>query len=66
MLVEIYIKDNFLVVKNDYQPKLTVPPSTGIGLKNLKERLSLLDLEGFDFKIDEEKFVVKVPLLKPV
>ncbi len=65
LFVEIFTKDNYLFVKNNFQPKSNVPPSTGIGLKNLKERLELLELKGFEHGVKEEKFVVKVPLLKP-
>lgn len=55
--------DNFLIVKNDFQPKTSVQASTGTGLSNVMQRYRLL----FDKEIIIEKtdsfFTVKLPIV---
>ena len=52
-----------IVVKNNLQKMATQLRSTGIGLKNLAERVRLIS--GRDLIIEETNnyFIVKVPLL---
>ncbi len=51
-------------VENNLQKKQSLEPSSKTGLKNLKERISLMT--GRDLIVEEspEKFVVKLPLIK--
>lgn len=56
-------KDNFLVVSNNYQPKISVQPSTGTGLSNVLERYRLLFGKEIIIEKTESFFAVKLPLI---
>jgi len=60
----IYFEGQYIVVRNNLQKKATQLKSTGIGLKNLAERVRLIS--GKDLIIEEtnDHFLVKLPLLK--
>lgn len=62
--VEILAKDDWLYVRNNYQPKDSVKESTGIGQDNLKKRLSYLSLREPEFVLDGDYYVAKVPLYR--
>jgi len=61
--ISIFIEGQQIVVKNNLQKMATQIRSTGIGLKNLAERVKLIF--GRELIIEETNnyFVVKVPLL---
>lgn len=61
MHIDIYIKDNMLVVANPIVPKKNNAPS-GVGLNNLSNRCQLMI--GKDIKVENNDgtFTVKVPL----
>lgn len=65
--VDIYTSDNgYLVVENDLAPKYNRPESTGIGLGTIREKYRLLKREDVSVEeIPDDKFVVKLPLIKP-
>lgn len=60
----IYFEDGYVAVRNNLQKKATSLKSTGTGLKNLAERISLIT--GKELIIDEtaDFFTVKLPLVK--
>jgi sensor histidine kinase YesM len=62
--ISIYFEGQYIAVKNNLQKKATQLKSTGIGLKNLAERVRLIS--GKDLLIEEtdDYFLVKLPLLK--
>lgn len=62
--ISISFKGAYVVVSNNLQKKATQLKSTGIGLKNLAERVRLVT--GKELIIEETKdfFTVKIPLLK--
>jgi glucose-6-phosphate-specific signal transduction histidine kinase len=62
--ISILIEGQMIEVKNNLQRMATQIRSTGIGLKNLAERVRLIS--GRDLIIEETNnyFIVKVPLLK--
>ena len=57
-------KDNFLVVYNKIQKKLTPENGTGIGLSNLSKQFQLLGERTMKISTDQGEFRVEVPLLK--
>lgn len=63
LIIEVYTEENWLVVKNNFQPKASVI-STGMGQKNLKKRLSYLSLREPEFYQENNFYVSKIPLLK--
>jgi two-component system, LytTR family, sensor kinase len=62
--ISISFEDQHIIVKNNLQKKASQLKSTGIGLKNLAERIRLIS--GKDLIIEETNdfFLVKIPLLK--
>ena len=62
--ISIYFEGQYIVMRNNLQKKATQLKSTGIGLKNLAERVRLIS--GKDLIIEEtnDSFIVKLPLLK--
>lgn len=62
LLIEIFIHENTLVVKNTLQPKKNVEESTGIGLDNIHKRCMFLYQEGLNIIKTDSHFIVEVPL----
>jgi len=56
---------NFLVVENNLQKKLSVEKSTGLGLKNIIERYSLLGRMNVKIESENGVYRVTVPVIKP-
>ncbi|WP_229238832.1 sensor histidine kinase [Dyadobacter sp. Leaf189] len=63
--IDIYLENEFLVVKNNLQLKSRITEeSTGIGLSNISKRYELLSQQPVSVRNGEGYFVVKLPLLK--
>ncbi|MFC4633531.1 sensor histidine kinase [Dokdonia ponticola] len=63
LLIEVYIKDNHVLVTNKIQAKSTQLPSTKLGLKNIDKRYALISNKSIEVKNDEHTFSVTLPLL---
>jgi sensor histidine kinase YesM len=63
LVISMSLEGKSVVVRNNLQPMTTGQASTGIGLKNLSQRIRLS--AGADITINETvtEFIVKVPLL---
>ncbi|RBL90270.1 sensor histidine kinase [Chitinophaga flava] len=61
--IAIYSDGNYIVVKNNIQPKMTPESSTGIGLDNINERYYHLLNKNIVIAPDTETFVVKLPII---
>ena len=67
LFIQIYVKDNFLVVKNNLQAKLSLKKSVSIGLENIKIQYEILDNRKVEVLKGGGEFTVKLPLItKPV
>ncbi len=64
LFISIYIEDNFLVIKNNFQRRIEKVNSTGIGLQNLRERYGFLSKDQPLFFIEDGYYYSKVPLLE--
>jgi hypothetical protein len=62
--ISICFEGQYIVVKNNLQVKATQLKSTGIGLKNLAERVRLISGKDLIIEEDDNSFIVKIPLLK--
>jgi two-component system LytT family sensor kinase len=62
LIINIYTKGLELVVSNKLQPKLSVQPSSGIGLNNIAQRYQLLFGKEIKIETDQEMFTVKLPI----
>ena len=63
LLVGMYTDADFLVVENPLQARDQPEFSTGIGLKNIADRYSLLTDRAVEFSDLAGSFIVKIPLL---
>ncbi len=62
--VEIKNSDNrFLTISNNFQPKVSVPFSTGIGLDNVMQRYHLLFNKDIIVEKTDTSFIVKLPIV---
>lgn len=57
-------EDDYLVVENKLQPKITETHSNGIGLKNLRTRYNFFTEKEVVLETLNEAFVVKIPKLR--
>lgn len=64
LIINIYTKDQELVVSNNLQPKMSVQPSSGIGLNNIAQRYQLLFAQDIKIETNKELFTVTLPLIK--
>lgn len=62
--IELYIEDNYVVVKNNLQLRGSSDNSLGLGLNNLRNRYSALIQKEVLTKKTDEFFYVKLPLIK--
>ena len=61
--VRIYMEDGFLIVENPLQPRDPPEPSTGVGLRNITNRYSLLTEHPVWYGEQHGSFIVKIPLI---
>lgn len=64
LIVRIYVSsDNEIVVQNRIRPKAHAEPGTGIGLRNIRSRYSLLTDRPVWYGAVGDDYIVKLPLL---
>lgn len=59
------VEENYLIVENNLQPRENIKTSVGVGLKNLKKRLELLEQDNYQFSVVGNKYVAVIPLINP-
>jgi sensor histidine kinase YesM len=64
LVVEIREEEDYVVVRNNLQPKKTEIISSKIGLENIKSRYKYLSPKDVLVDISNEEFVVKIPVLR--
>ena len=62
--IEVFFKDEKLVVQNNLQLKKQAMPSTKVGLQNIKNRYAFFTDEKVDINDDGPYFKVTLPLIK--
>jgi uncharacterized membrane protein YraQ (UPF0718 family) len=65
MKIDITTEEDYIVVSNTIAPKLEAEESTGIGLRNLSHRYSLLTERDIVVENNGSTFIVKLPIAKP-
>ena len=63
LVIEVSQEEDWLVVKNNYQPKPNAEDSTGIGQKNLMKRYSLVSDVLPEFAHEGDHYYAKIPLM---
>jgi len=61
--IDISAEDNYLTIRNNSLP-MNVETGFGLGLKNLNRRSELLSGKPIIISQSEERFEVRVPLIK--
>lgn len=64
LVVDIYLENDCLIVKNNLQLRSDTGHSHGIGLTNLSERLRLLGVHNARFEKTNDHFIATIPLIK--
>lgn len=64
LTVDVYVEEDWLIVRNNYQPKDARHESTGVGQENLKKRLSYLTKKEPEFYLNGDFYIAKVPLFE--
>jgi len=62
--IVVYLEKDFLIVKNNKQPKLSQEKSHHMGLKNLNSRYEFLTDKKIIVEDTQEEFIVKLPLIQ--
>ena len=63
LTITIDKSDDWMIIKNQIQPKLTKEPSNQIGLKNLEQQYAFFN-RTIQIESDSEYFMVRIPILK--
>lgn len=66
LLIELSIENDFLVVKNNKNPRISDEESSGTGLKNIRSRYAFFTDRSIEVADFSGTFIVKIPLLKAV
>ncbi len=64
LIIDMFIKDGMLLIRNNINPKITVPTGTGMGLQNIINRYNVLTPKKVIIKNDNVHFTILLPLLK--
>lgn len=63
LIIEIFCKENELIVKNNYQKKEAFGSEKGIGLQNIISRYTLVTDKNIFIEQNEKEYIVKLPLI---
>jgi len=63
LYIQIYVENDFLIVKNNLQAKLEKEASTGIGLENISKRYQILSTKRMEVIHSSTHFTIALPLL---
>ena len=61
--INIFHDDQWLIVSNSIQPRISMGKSTGLGQKNMVKRYALISDKKPTFQVVNDQYVVKLPLL---
>lgn len=63
LTIDVFIKNDYIIVSNNLQIKNSVSESSGIGLPNIKARYQYISDKKVIVESKEEQFAVKIPLV---
>jgi hypothetical protein len=61
--ISIYEENGNLVIKNNVQPKQVVKESSGVGLRNIRQRYYLLTNRPVSIQQNDKEFSIAIPML---
>lgn len=65
LIIDIYIENHQLMVKNNIQAKISSGKSTGLGQKNMVKRYAIISDAIPRFIVKTSHYIVQLPLIKP-
>ncbi len=63
LFIHIFAREDYLVITNNIQPKLSKEKGVGLGLKTIKKRYAIATDRPVSFRVEENLYVVRIPLL---
>ena len=63
LTITIYEEDNYLIIKNNVNPKEAIGKSTKVGLQNIADRYGLITQKKVKIENNNTSFAVSLPLL---
>ncbi len=63
LIIDLFVRDDYLIVKNRIKKKGSIAQSTRVGLENIRNRYSLQTEKTVIITEDEQFFTVKLPVL---
>jgi two-component system LytT family sensor kinase len=63
LTINIYEEDNYLIIKNNINPKAAIGKSTNVGLQNIADRYGLITQKEVKIENNNKIFKVSLPLL---
>lgn len=63
LFIHIFALDDYLVITNNIQPKLSKEKGVGLGLKTIKKRYAIATDRPVSFRVEDNLYVVRIPLL---
>ncbi|MBS4057224.1 MAG: sensor histidine kinase [Bacteroidales bacterium] len=65
LLINISCDDDYLVIRNNIQTKVSKNKSTGLGQSNLQKRYAMICSKQPEFTIESLHYTARLPLIKP-
>ncbi|MFN8165803.1 MAG: two-component regulator propeller domain-containing protein [Bacteroidia bacterium] len=62
--IDLFISAGRIVMSNNINPKINKETSEGVGLQNIINRYKLLTREAVNIDINENRFIVSLPIIK--
>jgi len=66
LVIDVFIENEKIVIKNNLQPKITTIESGGIGIKNIRGQYMFLFRKDIQIKVDAFHYEVRLPLIDNV
>jgi ligand-binding sensor domain-containing protein len=63
LAITLNLEDDYLVVRNNFQPKLFPEKTTGLGLENIRSRYRIISPKTLFTGKDDAFFTVRIPLI---
>lgn len=64
LFISVFVENDKLIVRNNFQPKNQVQEGTSVGLENIKNRYTLVSQQRVEIIVTSQYFTVALPLLK--
>jgi len=64
LLIEVFCEDSNIIVRNNFQPKISNIKSTGLGQKNIKRRYQIICEKSPEFILENGYYTAILPLIK--